>query len=142
MTCSTISAIITRGYGSYSVVNFVPTQGYGNYCPVVTDSPGGGVDPRYGDKDFGWKYYLKKLEEERERELARKISEIAPIKEKAKAASEFAKTEEYRLLSLKEQKLIAELIVISRLEYELKLKLAWEKYLEDESLSILLLSIH
>ena len=109
---------------------------------AAATASGGGVDLRYGDKDYGWKLYLEQLERERERELQRKIEEIAPLKVKIQVKKDFAKTEEYKLLSEHEQTLIAELILMAQLEYEMKLKLAWEQYIQDESLAILLLSIH
>jgi len=108
---------------------------------VVTPetSPGGGVDLRYGDKDYGWKAYIEQLERDRQQALSAKIAEITQEKQSVPIKPDFVHSAAYQRLSEQQQQLISEIMVLQQLEYELKLKQAWNEYLEDEALAILLL---
>jgi len=113
---------------------------WGSVSAVVVDTgPGGGVDLRYGDKDYGWKAYIEQLERDRQQALSSKIAEIIQEKQSVQIKPDFVHTAEYQQLSQQQQQLISEIMVLQQLEYELKLKQAWNEYLEDEALSLLLL---
>ena len=81
-------------------------------------------------------------EREREQTLLNKIKEIVNENQSVpdvKVKKDFIQSDDFLKLSLKEQKLISEIAIWQRLQYELKFKQAWDIYLEDEALAILLL---
>ena len=124
----------------YFSQNYLSGTGGVVVIPITPDTgPGGGVDLRYGDKDYGWKAYIEQLERDRQQALSAKIAEITQEKQSVQIQPDFVHTAEYQRLSEQQQQLISEIMVLQHLEYELKLKQAWNEYLEDEALAILLL---
>ena|SRR3990167_2554053 len=140
-----VATVITEGFGTFGNNNFVITEGFGDFGGVAPPLPipapsGGGV--RLEDERYGWEAYLERLEREREQILLNKIKEIVKENQSVpdlKVKKDFIQSDDFLKLSLKEQKLISEIAIWQRLEYELKLKQAWNIYLEDEALAILLL---
>lgn len=80
-----ISAILTRGYGTWGSVNLVVTRGYGaGAAPIITKTGGDDAPPKHEIENY--KKCLKRQEEMFAKQQEEKLSKIKQLREQIKEA--------------------------------------------------------